>query len=144
MGSVIMEERAIFRDLKIRRMGRVLMYAGLAVSGVLATIFPSKLVSDEVTHVVATIWAVCMIVSALICLYGAVTDRWIGEYTGLPLLASVLALYGGSALAASDSESLPLLAYGILVLSFAFGLSSRWKDVSEIKKASGMEFHRGE
>lgn len=130
-------------EITLRRGWRIPMYAGLVVSGVFATIDPSRLVIRQVSFVVAILWAVAMIVSALICLFGALTDRWIGEYTGLPLLASVLALYGGSALLSYSAETgFVILAYGAVVISFSFGLMARWVDVKLVKKASAGGYRR--
>lgn len=126
----------ILKELKVRRTGRILMYLGLSISGILTTLFPSRLVEDQVGGPVVLCWSLGMLVSALTCFYGAVTDKWIGEYTGIPLLASVLGLYGLSALAASDSHSLAILAYGLIVVSFASGLVARWRDLQVVKKAA--------
>jgi len=109
------------------------MYGGLILSGIFAAIDPSRLVTEQISALMALLWAVAMSVSAAICFYGSLTDQWIGEFTGIPLLASVLALYGGSAVLSSEDEGLVLLAYGLVVLSFAAGLIARWRDVREIK-----------
>ena len=117
-----------------RRWGRVVMYLGLVFSGVFALSFPSQLVADQVSHAVSVSWGGFMVIGAGLCLFGAATDRWIGEYSGIPLLASSVAMYGGSALvSAKDLESYPLLAYGLVLISFAAGLVARWRDVQDIK-----------
>jgi len=132
-----MEEEYHLRGLMRRRITRVVMYVGLFLAGLITTIYPSSLVIDQVGGVVVIFWSVSMMFSSALCAYGSFTDRWIGEYSGIPLLASVLALYGISAITSSVKiDSGPLLAYGVVVLAFASGLAARWKDVSDIKKTS--------
>lgn len=126
----------LLRGLTVRRIGRVIMYFLLTGAGVMTTLYPSDIVKAQVGGNVVVAWSVAMTISAAICLYGAITDRWIGEYTALPLLGSVLGLYGFSVILASDSDSLPRFAFGLIVLSYASGLAARWKDVREIKKAN--------
>jgi hypothetical protein len=139
--------REIILDMKRRRNLRIPMYAGLVASGIFAVVDPSELVSMQVSRLVAVVWSLAMIVSAGMCLYGSVTDKWIGEYSGLPLLASVLALYGGSAMLSVEEGGFIILAYGLAMISFAFGLCARWKDVRLIKhhsEAGGPERNGGE
>lgn len=122
-------------DMGIRRVGRILMYGGLVLSGLFLSFRPSRVVTDSVPSWVATAWALCMIVSALICFAGAMTDRWIGEFAGIPLLSSVMALYGLSALSVvwnSEPENLTLLAFSLILLSFSAGLLARWRDVQSL------------
>lgn len=120
------------RDLSVRRMGRIAMYGGLVASGTLLIFYPSQLVDSQVSHVIGLSWSISMVISSFICFVGSVTDRWIGEYAGIPLLASVIALYGISAFAGADG-SLTLVAFGLLITSFAAGLAARWQDVRAIK-----------
>lgn len=127
----------LMQDLKRNRSWRVPMYAGLVVSGIFVTVDPSELVAQQVSHLVSILWAVGMIVSAAICLYGAVTDKWIGEYTGIPLLASVLMLYGGSAILATGTGGLLIAGYGLTMVSFSCGLVARWFDVRKVKQNAG-------
>lgn len=125
------------------RWTRAAMYFGLVLSGIFATFSPSSLVEEQVGTFVVTLWAVSMMISAAICLYGSITDRWIGEYTGIPLLAMVLALYGLSAILAAGRDSVPLFAYGLVVISFSFGLIARWRDLEAIKNAPTQEGSEG-
>lgn len=109
------------------------MYVGLTLSGIFALMFKSPLISDEVGSFVYSCWAVGMMVSSGLSAWGSMTDRWLGEYVGLPLLSSVLALYGISAMLAATSRGFPILAYGLLILSCALGMLGRWRDVQAIK-----------
>lgn len=118
------------------------MYLGLVLSGIFATIDPSRLVTEQVPPIVPVLWAVGMALSATCCLIGSLTDMWIGEYTGIPLLGAVLGLYGVSAVLAAGPGNLILTAYGCVVLSFAFGLGARWTDVRSIKQNATAESSR--
>lgn len=128
---------------EVVRWWRGLMYVCFTASGVFASVAPSRLVTEEVGSTVALCWALCMIVSSLICLYGPVTDRWIGEYAGIPLLAAVVALYGLSAIFDVDwgnVETYILVAYGLTVCGLSAGLSARWLDVRAIKNAGSSAY----
>lgn len=121
----------MLRRMRRERLFRFFMYAGLVVSGIFATMYPSELVANQVAHVVVRAWATGMILSAATCLYGAYTDKWIGEYSGIPLLASVLGLYGLSAILSGDQGF--VIGLGFVILSFSAGLIARWFDVRKIK-----------
>lgn len=128
----------ILSQLYVRRFGRVFMYSGLVLSGIFLTIEPSGLTVQQVGTGWTLAWAWGIIVGAGMSLYSAATDEWIGEYSGLPLLASCLGLYGFSAIAGYDDKAgdanYVLLAFGCIVLSFTSGLCARWRDVQNIKK----------
>lgn len=113
---------------------RAVMYALLVVAGVCAVIFPSKLVQDQVGGVVVFVWSACIVVSAGGAFYGAATDKWIGEYSGLPLLSISLGLYSISAILGAGLNPSPLFAYGLVVAAFSVGLYARWLDVRDEKR----------
>lgn len=130
------------RRYELRRMWRGLKYLLLFASGIFAAVAPSRLVTEEVGSTIAVVWALCMSLSSAICFYTPLTDRWIGEYTGIPLLAAVIALYGLSAIADADVNNPPtliIMAYGLTVLAFACSLCARWLDVLEIKHAGSVQ-----
>lgn len=113
------------------------MYALLVGSGILITVEPSQLVIDQLGSTRTSIWGVFWSLGAAICFYGAFSDRWIGEYSGIPLLGSVIGLYGLSALYGGvKTDSVLLFAFGLLILGFAFGLHARWRDVQSIVRAN--------
>lgn len=120
------------------------MYLGLVISGALTFFYPSDLVDNQVGGVVVALWSASMVISALLCLVGSILDKWLGEYSGIPLLASVLGLYALSAILGAGVGSFTLLAYGLVVLSFVLGLVARWKDVRAVKRTSEDESHPSE
>lgn len=78
-----------------------------------------------------------MMVGGAGCLVGAATDRWIGEYAGLPLVTSTLWLYGGLLVAAgfTGEFSYTRLAFGLLFVSFGFKALGRWQDIRDLIRA---------
>jgi len=130
------------RRHSIQRFWRGMKYSLLFMSGIFAAIAPSRLVTEEVGTTVAVAWAFCMSLSSLICIYTPITDKWIGELGGIPLLAAVIALYGFSAIldaSFNQPETLILMAYGLVVLAFACSLVARWLDVLAISRVPGEE-----
>jgi len=144
----VTEGDALLKAVTINRSWRIPQYTGLVMSGTFLLIEPSTLVVEQVTRFVAVAWAVGMIFSACVCLYGAFTDKWIGEYAGLPLLASVIAFYGVSAIVSTQpGGGLVRIAFGIVLLSFASGLVARWRDVRSVRKFAmivGSKDYKGE
>jgi len=129
----------LLKKMDKARTWRVAMYAGLVASGVFAFLDPSELITQQVSLLIANVWAVCMSLSSAICLYGAVTDKWIGEFTGLPLLIAVAALYGGSSILSFNGDNYIIIAYGLTMLSFSAGLGARWNDVRKIRANAAVE-----
>lgn len=119
-----------------RRYARALMYFFIAVAGVVGVKFPSGVVSEAGSSLVVFFWAVAMAFSAAVCFGGSLFDRWLGEYAGLPLLIAVLALYGVSTLQLAGADHPARYAYGFLIISYAFGLFARWRDVNQLRLAN--------
>jgi len=123
---------------QIRRVERICKYAGLVVAGVFLTISPAPLVRDQVSVHVQYTFSACLTASALMCLWGSWTDRWIGEYGGIFLLTSTMWFYGGTAALAwwpyrDDKNALYLAGFSLILISFGFSLLARWKDVRRVK-----------
>lgn len=124
------------RHYKRFRVARIVMYALLTAAGTLTLLFPSEVVRDQVGSLVSYAWGACFALSSAGALFGTLLDRWLGEYTFLPLLFTVLFFYGSAAVIGSDSDSLPRLAFGLLIIGFSAGLVARWQDVRDIKISS--------
>lgn len=77
------------------------------------------------------------VIGGLFAAFGTATGRWIGEYVGLPLLASAMFAFAvltyrdtwGQAGWVSFPSVMLLTAYGIL-------LTSRWLDVAAVVRAA--------
>lgn len=134
----------LLKDIDSSRHWRSAMYLGLVFSGICFSIDPSRAVSEQVSGLVAIVWGVAITVSAAICLWGALTDMWIGEYTGIPLLSAALFMAGLAAFFGFEKGGPFIVGYGILMVSFSLGLLSRRSTLKSIKNASnGGEVDKG-
>ena len=124
----------IVHEVSVRRGWRIPMYSGLVLSGAFAVFYPSDLVTQQISVLASFALAVCMVVSALSCLFGAVTDRWIGEFAGLPLLAAALATLGISVgLSGVETDSPITVGFALVVVSYSCGLMARWTDIKAVQ-----------
>jgi hypothetical protein len=122
------------RTYKVRRVGRVTEYVGLSVAGIMLTFNPATIVSAHVSTPGTIFWSVSMAITGTMAAWGSITDRWLGEYAGLPLLAASMWVYGGAViLDVNHHFNWILLAFGIIVFSFGSNLIARWRDVQAIK-----------
>lgn len=130
------EGAALIHRLSVKRALRIPKYSFLCAAGFILLTDPSNIVVDQVSRPVSIAWALCMSLAALICLWGTVTDKWIGEFTGLPLLGGVLAFYGfAGLLSGRERDSLTVIAFGLIVLAFGLGAIARWSELIEVKNA---------
>lgn len=102
----------------------------MAAAGVGAAVVPTPSV-ERATGPLVYLWAAFLVVGGVLSAYGAATDRWIGEHTGLPLLWAAFGVYSvilASVLApASVVASLAIGAFGLLL----FG---RWRDIAAVRR----------
>lgn len=75
-----------------RRWSRVFGYAAVAAAGIGTSLVPDPRVV-EATGTLAYLWAAFLILGGLSAGVGSLTDRWLGEALGCPLLATSLAAY---------------------------------------------------
>lgn len=139
-------DEAYLKHVAVRRWGRVGMYLCLLAAGVVSIIWPSVLISAQVGVPTARVLSTALGVGGGVALVGALTDRWIFEYTILPFLIVSLGTYGTAAItSAFDQDQYPILAYGLTLIAFAFGLHARMKDVRAIEKVRRAEigYHQG-
>lgn len=118
-----------------RRWAYAAGYLLMAVAGIFAGIWPSPNVSNAAAanqYLVLT-WDAFLVLGGLFSSIGAVTERWLGEYVGLPLLGSVFAVYG---LASFASPNRAAFAAGAVFLAIALLITSRWLDVSYARRLS--------
>ncbi|WP_431728251.1 hypothetical protein [Verrucosispora sp. TAA-831] len=112
-----------------RRWSRVAGYAMMAAAGIGAALYPTPSV-QEATGPLVYLWAGFLVLGGVLAAAGAITDRWIGEHLGLPLLCAAHGVYAvvlASALApASVVASLALGGFALL-------LAGRWRDVSVVR-----------
>lgn len=86
------------------------------------------------------LWALFLLVGGLLSAYGAVTDRWIGELVGLPLISSAFGVwFVVLALAFTVNGAAGSLAFG----GVALHLWARWQDVSTVRREAERAAHPG-
>lgn len=104
-------------------------YLAMAVAGVFAGLFPSPSVSNAAAadHYLVTLWDIFLLCGGIASSAGAITGRWLGEYVGLPLLASVFAVYGVAAFAAANATA---GSAGSAFVGIALLFMGRWTDVA--------------
>jgi len=126
----------IFRP---RRGVRVVGYAMMAAAGAVAFAIPVYSIRVS-TGWLVYLWATFLLVGGILCGYGAVTDRWIGEFAGLPLISSAWGVYFVVlALARTLNALAASLAFGAVALI----LFARWRDVSAVRREADRAAHPG-
>lgn len=122
-----------------RRVVRVTGYAMMAAAGGVAFAIPVSSI-QATTGWLVYLWATFLLVGGLLCAGGAITDRWIGELAGLPLISSAFAVYFVVlVLARTVSGAAAGLAFGAVALF----LWARWQDVSTIRQEADRAAHPG-
>jgi hypothetical protein len=118
---------------------RVAGYAMMAGGGATAFAIPVSSI-QATTGWLVYLWATFLLVGGLLAALGALTDRWIGELTGLPLISSAFAVYFVVlALARTVSAAAAALAFGAVALF----LLARWHDVSTVRQEADRAAHPG-
>lgn len=126
--------------MTVRRRGvRVASYALMAGGGGVAFAIPVSSI-QATTGWLVYLWATFLLVGGIFSSLGAITDRWLGELAGLPLISSAFAVYCVVlALARTVSGAAAALAFGAIAL-FLF---ARWQDVSTIRQEADRAAHPG-
>lgn len=115
------------------RWSRILAYAALVISGVASLLHPPASVQASAGfQLTIYTWATILVLSSVICLIGAVTDRWVGEYMGLIPLGLSAAVFAISAM----SRGVSGIAGGAFLFGFFWLLASRWQEVALLRAES--------
>lgn len=130
-----------------RRYAYALAYLLMACAGVAAAYWPAPSVRTATGGGISPqlyVWDAFLLVGGLASGFGAVTDRWVGEYIGLPLLVAVFGVYGVSAFfTALASESPASIAGGMALSSIALLFIGRWRDLGMIRRTASVPLIRG-
>lgn len=112
------------------RLSRFAAYALITLSGIAAVMLPPASVSAASGRpFIVLVWAGLMSVASAFCAYGAITNRWVGEYIGLWPLSMVAAIFGVSALARGTTA----WSGGLFLLAFFWFWISRWQEVALLR-----------
>lgn len=129
---------AAHRSAPRRRLVYALGYTLMATAGIAAVAWPARSVSAAASPLnpLIYVWAAFLILGGGVSAFGAVTDRWIGEYTGLPLLASVFGIYGLAAIAIAPATDWTSLAGGCTFLGVTAAFAARWAEMGAVRRAA--------
>lgn len=122
-----------------RRYAYSLAYLLMAAAGAAAIAWPAPSVATATNGIEALLytWDTFLLAGGSLALYGAFTDRWVGESLGLPLLFVVFAIYGVSAFAVAFSTDRPSsIAGGLALASIAGMIAGRWREVNEVRRSA--------
>jgi hypothetical protein len=122
-----------------RRGVRVAGYAMMAAAGVVAFAIPVTSI-QAATGWLVYLWATFLLVGGGLCSYGALTDRWIGELAGLPLISSAFGVYF---VVLALARTIPGAAAALVFGAVALVLLARWQDVSRIRQEADRAAHPG-
>lgn len=130
-----------------RRYAYAIGYLLMACAGIASACWPAPAVQTATDGVRALLytWDAFLVVGGLLSLFGAVTDRWVGEYTGLPLLGAVFAIYGVAATWAAVASGRPTSYAGGFALAAIAGLiAGRWRELVVVRRnATGRQEEGG-
>lgn len=133
MHNVAQPDGTRVKDRWIKTM-RVLTYLLMFVAGICLILSPFlSLIYIGTAEAMAWFLTVGGLTSAL----GAFFERWVGEYVGVPLLASAFGVFGVISFAGAVEET-PYLASANLALLLAvmFGLLTRWREARVVCRLS--------
>lgn len=112
------------------RVVRVIGYTMMAAAGAVAFAIPVSSIEAN-TGWLVYMWAAFLLVGGALASWGSITDRWIGELLGLPLISSAFGVYFVVlGLALTVRAGAASLAFGAIALV----LVARWQDVSKIRQ----------
>lgn len=118
------------RALALLRWSRAAAYVAVSGAGIVAVIYPPvSLTAADLSPVAQGGWAILMAISAGFCAWGAIWERWAGEYVGLIPLASVAVVFG----IASLSRGTAGWTGGLFLIGFFWIMISRWQEVALLR-----------
>ncbi len=120
-----------------RRSTRVMAYVMWTVAGLVSFYIPVISIRSTTSWLVY-VWGFFLITGGLLCTYGSLTDKWIGELIGLPLLSSAFAVwFVVLGLAFTTSGTVGSLTFGGITAY----LLARWRDVGIVSKEADRKAH---
>lgn len=120
------------------RIARGAQYVGLTLAGLGLLTTPTALLQTTMGKVVYG-WAAFLVLGGTLCTIGTATKIWAGEFTGLTLLITANAIWGGALIGAGSNSA----KYGLVLVAWAFGLVARELQIVEkVRGAAGAEKQR--
>lgn len=84
----------------------------------------------------------CLLIGGLLALVGAVFDRWLGEYVGLPMLGASLLVFGATLLALSGGAP-GRGSIGLFLLALLFVCVGRWLQIRRFVRVESARHGEG-
>lgn len=121
---------------KYRRAARITKYAFLVLAGT-AMFFAASAVLTSALGVMVYAWAVMMFAGGAVCILGAVTDWWLGEFVGTVPLFFVFSMFAIVFLYTGFADAVPArVAFGCIFASFAVWVLARFMDIWNLAASS--------
>jgi hypothetical protein len=105
----------------------------LASAGLASALWPVQSVEHATRPWQSLAWTGFFMLGGLASALGVITDRWLGELVGLPMLITVFAFYS---VVAFSAGKLPSLAGGCFLLAVGVLLFVRWQQVWEVRRVA--------
>lgn len=109
---------------------RIVGYGLFTAAGAATLLWPAPNVSAA-TGWLAYVWAGFLAAGGMLSAGGAITDRWIGESVGLPLLIAAFAVY---AVIIAASGRLTSIAGALVLAGIGAALAARWQDIAGVRR----------
>lgn len=129
MDRILTPDGRLLHDKWMRRF-RVVAYACIGLAGIL--LLSSPAIRAELGFL-GSVMSGFMGLGGVLCLLGQVFNRWMGEYAGIPLIASAFMVFGITTFAESHAAA-PIVAYANLALltGMAASMAARWRQVRAV------------
>lgn len=115
-----------------RRPLRVLAYSLLAAGAGVLLADPTRSLQGQ-GIAIRWVWSGFLLAGTLLAIYGSIRDRHLGEFIGLPLLITALAVFVVLLSAAHTTGS---IAFAFIIASLVVVMTSRWLDLWRLIAAS--------
>lgn len=115
---------------KAGRVARILAYTLWILAGAILLFNPSQVISGSTRGLVIYVWALFIVLGGCLSLVGSLFNLWIGEFIGLPLTITALAVYG-FVIVTAEPFSWARFAFGLLFFSLFLLAISRWQGIRD-------------
>lgn len=119
------EVRNVLDSHRRRRPMRVLAYALLAGGATVLLIDPTRSLEGQ-SLFIRWVWSAFLLAGTLLAIYGALRDRYMAEFIGLPLLMTSLVVFVILMVAGMTTCS---IAFACFLAALVVIMTSRWLDL---------------
>lgn len=108
------------------KVARIWAYLLMGAAGVLLLVSP---IFREAFPDTASVMSIFLAVGGTLSMLGALSERWYGEYVGIPLLAAGFAVFAVLSLDSMGNATFIALANFSLLMALTASLLGRWREV---------------